>query len=90
MSLTILSRADYEQVSASFKECSFMQSVEMADLLEKRGFEVTFLGLEADGAIRVAGILYSKAMTGGLHMEINSGPASKDPKWRLEADCQTL
>ncbi|NKN40110.1 aminoacyltransferase [Streptococcus alactolyticus] len=81
MSLTILSRADYEQVSASFKERSFMQSVEMADLLEKRGFEVTFLGLEADGAIQVAGILYSKAMTGGLHMEINSGPASKNPAY---------
>mgnify|MGYP002726230249 CR=1 FL=1 len=48
MTLKILSREDYEQVSATFKERSFMQSVEMADLLEKRGFDITFLGLEAD------------------------------------------
>ena len=71
MTLKILSREDYEQVSATFKERSFMQSVEMADLLEKRGFDITFLGLEADGAIQVAGVLYSMPMTGGLHMEIN-------------------
>ena len=62
MTLKILSREDYEQVSATFKERSFMQSVEMADLLEKRGFDITFLGLEADGAIQVAGVLYSMPM----------------------------
>ncbi len=84
MTLKILSREDYEQVSSSFKERSFMQSVEMADLLEKRGFEITFLGLEADGAIQVAGVLYSMPMTGGLHMEINSGPASTNPTYLSE------
>ena len=78
MTLTILSREDYKQVSTTFKECSFMQSVEMADLLKKRGFDITFLGLEVDGVIQVAGVLYSMPMTGGLHMEINSGPASTD------------
>ena len=62
MTLKILSREDYEQVSATFKERSFMQSVEMADLLEKRGFDITFLGLEADGAIQVAG---------GLNLSLN-------------------
>ena len=84
MTLKILSREDYEQVSATFKERSFMQSVEMADLLEKRGFDITFLGLEADGAIQVAGVLYSMLMTGGLHMEINSGPASTDTAYLAE------
>lgn len=84
MTLKILSREDYEQVSATFKERSFMQSVEMADLLEKRGFDITFLGLEADGAIQVAGVLYSMPMTGGLHMEINSGPASTDTAYLAE------
>lgn len=76
MTLKILSREDYETLNTTFKERSFMQTVEMADLLEKRGFDITFLGLEADGAIQVAGVLYSMPMTGGLHMEINSGPAS--------------
>jgi alanine adding enzyme len=50
MTLKILSRDDYQQITLSFKERSFMQSVEMADLLEKRGFDITFLGLEADTA----------------------------------------
>ena len=84
MTLKILSREDYEQVSATFKERSFMQSVEMADLLEIRGFDITFLGLEADGAIQVVGVLYSMPMTGGLHIEINSGPASTDTAYLTE------
>ena len=61
-----------------------MQTVEMADLLEKRGFDITFLGLETDGAIQVAGVLYSMPMTGGLHMEINSGPASTSSEFYKE------
>jgi len=84
MTLKILSREDYEKLDTRFKERSFMQSVQMADLLEKRGFDITFLGLEADGAIQVAGVLYSMPMTGGLHMEINSGPASTNPSYLSE------
>lgn len=84
MTLKILSREDYETLNTTFKERSFMQTVEMADLLEKRGFDITFLGLEADGAIQVAGVLYSMPMTGGLHMEINSGPASTSTAYLSE------
>ncbi|SDQ23431.1 alanine adding enzyme [Streptococcus equinus] len=84
MTLKILSREDYEKLDTRFKERSFMQSVQMADLLEKRGFEITFLGLKADDAIQVAGVLYSMPMTGGLHMEINSGPASTNPSYLSE------
>ena len=84
MTLKILSREDYEKLDTHFKERSFMQSVQMADLLEKRGFDITFLGLEADGAIQVAGVLYSMPMTGGLHMEINSGPASTSTAYLSE------
>ncbi|SCW34277.1 alanine adding enzyme [Streptococcus equinus] len=84
MTLKILSREDYETLNTTFKERSFMQTVEMADLLGKRGFDITFLGLEADGAIQVAGVLYSMPMTGGLHMEINSGPASTSTAYLSE------
>ena len=84
MTLKILSREDYETLNTTFKERSFMQTVEMADLLEKRGFDITFLGLETDGAIQVAGVLYSMPMTGGLHMEINSGPASTSTAYLSE------
>nr|WP_250320418.1 aminoacyltransferase [Streptococcus lutetiensis] len=82
--MKILSREDYEILNTRFKERSFMQTVEMADLLEKRGFDITFLGLETDGAIQVAGVLYSMPMTGGLHMEINSGPASTSTAYLSE------
>ena len=84
MTFKILSREDYEILNTRFKERSFMQTVEMADLLEKRGFDITFLGLETDGAIQVAGVLYSMPMTGGLHMEINSGPASTSTAYLSE------
>lgn len=84
MTLKILSREDYEILNTRFKERSFMQTVEMADLLEKRGFDITFLGLETDGAIQVAGVLYSMPMTVGLHMEINSGPASTSTAYLSE------
>ncbi|HBD73235.1 MAG TPA: peptidoglycan branched peptide synthesis protein [Streptococcus sp.] len=84
MTLKILSREDYEILNTRFKERSFMQTVEMADLLEKRGFDITFLGLETDGAIQVAGVLYSMPMTGGLRMEINSGPASTSTAYLSE------
>lgn len=84
MTLKILSREDYETLNTRFKERSFMQTVEMADLLEKRGFDITFLGLETDGAIQVAGVLYSMPMIGGLHMEINSGPASTSTAYLSE------
>lgn len=58
-----------------------MQSVEMAELLEKRGYQVTYLGLKEDGELQVAGVLFSIPMAGGLHMEINSGPASRNQKY---------
>ncbi|WP_341932306.1 aminoacyltransferase [Streptococcus pluranimalium] len=81
MVLVELSKEQYNQALSQFAEVSFTQSLEMAELLSKRGFKVRFMGLEADGAIQVAGILYSKAMVGGQHMEMNTGPASQDASY---------
>lgn len=81
MVLVELSKEQYNQALSQFAEVSFTQSLEMAELLSKRGFKVRFMGLEADGAIQVAGILYSKAMAGGQHMEMNTGPASQDSSY---------
>ena len=52
----------------------------MADLLEKRGNTVQFIAWKQEDQFQVATILYSLPMTGGLHMEINSGPL---PRGRL-------
>ncbi|MGV3011566.1 aminoacyltransferase [Streptococcus thoraltensis] len=76
--LVELSKEQYGDALSHFSEISFTQSLEMAELLSKRGFSIRFMGFEADGGIQVAGILYSKAMAGGLHMEMNTGPASSD------------
>lgn len=84
MVLVELSKEEYRVALSQFSEISFTQSLEMAELLSKRGFSIHFMGLEADGAIQVAGILYRKAMAGGQHMEMNTGPASQDSSY-LEA-----
>lgn len=84
MVLVELSKEEYRVALSQFSEISFTQSLEMAELLSKRGFSIHFMGLEADGAIQVAGILYSKAMAGGQHMEMNTGPASQESSY-LEA-----
>ncbi|MGQ9412364.1 aminoacyltransferase [Streptococcus pluranimalium] len=81
MVLAELSKEEYRVALSQFSEISFTQSLEMAELLSKRGFSIHFMGLEADGAIQVAGILYSKAMAGGQHMEMNTGPASQDSSY---------
>ncbi|KXT75888.1 aminoacyltransferase [Streptococcus sp. DD12] len=76
MQLEILSLADYQRFLKKARQASFTQTPEMAELLKKRGFTVDFVGLRVDGVLQVAGVLYSKPMTGGLHMEMNSGPVS--------------
>ncbi|MGT2908211.1 aminoacyltransferase [Streptococcus dentiloxodontae] len=78
MTLKLLTKEQYQAAISEFTSLSFTQSVAMAELLTKRGFNVEFVGYEVDGTIQVAGLLYSMAMTGGLHMEMNSGPASKE------------
>ncbi|MEE0949032.1 MAG: aminoacyltransferase, partial [Streptococcus equinus] len=40
-----------------------------------------YLGLKEDGELQVAGVLFSIPMAGGLHMEINSGPASRNQNY---------
>ena len=78
MSLEIIDKKVFETFCNTVNYKSFMQSVEMADLLEKRGYQVTYLGLKEADELQVAGVLYSTPVAGGLHMEINSGPTSRN------------
>ena len=50
-----------------------MQSVQMGDLLEKRGARIVYLALKQEGEIQVAALVYSLPMLGGLHMELEFG-----------------
>ena len=44
-SLEIIDKKVFETFYNTVSHKSFMQSVEMADLLKKRGYQVTYLGL---------------------------------------------
>ena len=74
MSLQELTLDQYQEFLDSQQGYSFLQTREMATLLTKRGMTVRPMALTKDDQVMVAGILYSLPMTGGLHMEINSGP----------------
>ena len=74
MTLTTISKEEFTSFANTVSHRSFIQSVEMAYLLEKRGNTVQFIACKQNDQVQVAAILYSLSMTGGLHMEINSGP----------------
>ena len=74
MALTTLTKEEFQTYSDQVSCRSFMQSVQMGDLLEKRGAQIVYLALKQEGEIQVAALVYSLPMLGGLHMELNSGP----------------
>ena len=74
MALITLTKEEFQTYSDQVSSRSFMQSVQMGDLLEKRGVRIVYLALKQEGEIQVAALVYSLPMLGGLHMEINSGP----------------
>lgn len=78
MSLIELRAEEFSEMIQGASEKSFMQSVEMADLLEKRGFNTHFLAYRTNDQYKVAALVFSKAMIGGLYMELNSGPVCLD------------
>ena len=74
MTLTTISKEEFTSFANTVPHRSFIQSAEMADLLVERGNTVQFIAWKEDDQVQVVAILYSLPMTGGLHMEINSGP----------------
>ena len=74
MVLTTLTKEEFQTYSDQVSSRSFMQSVQMGDLLEKRGAQIVYLALKKEGEIQVAAMVYNLSMLGGLHIELNSGP----------------
>ena len=81
MTFKIISREEFYQHSLTTSNHSFLQSIEMADLLQKRGATIHYIGWEEQGTLAISAILYSLPMTGGLHYEINSGPIVTDTRY---------
>ncbi|MER0122336.1 aminoacyltransferase [Streptococcus sp. ZJ93] len=82
MTLTYITEEEFMAHANRATLRSFMQTPEMAHLLQKRGAEVEYIGYtDKEGNIQVSAVLYSLPMTGGLHMEINSGPVTTDSSY---------
>ncbi|MCU9534300.1 aminoacyltransferase [Streptococcus sp. CSL10205-OR2] len=84
MAFTELTKEEFLTHIRSVQYKSFMQSEEMATLFRKRGYEVSYVGLKVEKDIKVSALVYMMPMTGGLHMEINSGPVSSDTRFLSE------
>lgn len=84
MTLQLLTLEEFQEHATSVSERSFLQTLEMASLLQKRGMTVERIGLVKDNTVLVSALLYSLPMTGGLHMEINSGPVTSQPEYLSE------
>ena len=65
MALTTLTKEEFRTYSDQVSSRSFMQSVQMGDLLEKRGARIVYLALKQEGEIRVVALVYSLPMLGG-------------------------
>ena len=74
MTLTVLTKEEFQNYSEKVTHRSFVQSVQMGDLMEKRGAKVVYLSLKNEEEIQVAAMIFSLPMFGGLYMELYSGP----------------
>ena len=74
MSLQEITKESFQEFLNQVPNASFMQSLAMAKLLEKRGAQVRFLGFYQEDQLKVAALAFCNAIAGGLRMEINCGP----------------
>lgn len=70
--LETITPQEFEQLQVEKR--SYMQSPQMASLLEKRGYTIEFLAYKENKQIQVAAMVQTMPMAGGLHMEITLGP----------------
>lgn len=67
MALTTLTKEEFRTYSDQVSSRSFMQSVQMGDLLDKRGARIVYLALKQEGEIQVAALVYSLPMLGAAY-----------------------
>ncbi|HFI0811674.1 TPA: peptidoglycan bridge formation glycyltransferase FemA/FemB family protein [Streptococcus suis] len=79
MTFSQISKKEFIQHCKLVSEKSFFQSLEMGELLSKRGYDVRFVGYrDGSSTIVISSLLFCKKMAGGLYMELNSGPVVSD------------
>lgn len=80
MSITQITEQEYAVALQQFSQVSFMQSVEMGRLHQKRQHEVYYLAYTVDQQIQVLALVFSQALFGGIRMELNAGPICQDAR----------
>lgn len=79
MTFSQISKNEFVQHCKLVSEKSFFQSLEMGELLTKRGYDVRFVGYrDSSSTIVISSLVFCKKMAGGLYMELNSGPVVSD------------
>ena len=78
MSLRELTSLEFQDFLKEVPQASFMQSLAMAKLLEKRGAQIRYLAYCQQDEILVAALAFVHSVLGGLRLEINCGPVHKD------------
>lgn len=60
MPLEVITKEVFKQHYQKAKRKSFIQSVEMSDLLKKRGYNVEFIGFFTNNQLQVSALLFSQ------------------------------
>ncbi|MBY4956166.1 aminoacyltransferase [Streptococcus suis] len=90
MTFCQITKEEFLKHCEQVNEKSFFQSIEMAGLLSKRGYDVRYAGFKnSQSEIVISTLLFCKKMAGGLYMELNSGPLVTDDAY-LEEFYQSL
>lgn len=84
MALIEIAQERFAHYCQSLHRHSFIQTPEMAQLLTKRGAEPHFLGLEKDGELKLAAMVFRKKVLGGWRLELNAGPNTNSPEYLKE------
>ncbi|QGG97474.1 aminoacyltransferase [Streptococcus dysgalactiae subsp. dysgalactiae] len=84
MALIEIAQERFAHYCQSLHRHSFIQTPEMAQLLTKRGAEPHFLGLEKDGELKVAAMVFRQKVLGGWRLELNAGPNTNSPEYLKE------
>lgn len=81
MTLRELTIEEFKEHSGNYDSQSFLQTPEMAKLLEKRGYDVRYLGYQVENKLEIISLSYVIPVTGGFLMKIDSGPVHSNSKY---------
>lgn len=81
MTLRELTIEEFKEHSGNYDSQSFLQTPEMAKLLEKRGYDVRYLGYQVENKLEIISLSYIMPVTGGFQMKIDSGPVHSNSKY---------